>query len=991
MATSFGKSSSNFGADNDSYVPVTADQYQAPTSQADTSLGTLFAGIGQGATAVAGAVDINNQNNIKQNVNEYTDRIRREYGVNDAETLQADVTQPTQPLPADLVRSQSNLKDLNDAVSQGRMSQTYYYARLQTMTRQLYARYPSYRDVIDQTVQNVTGVTPANALQKSIMSDAEEAKTQASSKQNQFINYVQTNEKDAPPNVWQRLNSGELNEMDVRSYVAANKQQQAGVEATRAQLSLMHDQKQLNQEDAYSSAVTETSGIVNKVLGDATSQAGKNFASFQQTLAKAGADKNYTADEMQALTSAFGELKANTLLSVNGALSSPWTPGSTQSYASTLPPDRLKAVRDQAMSQLNVFEDALTNKNFGILNQTAAYLEAQKNDVTGAMLKGPGGQILQKVQGLRQIAGDQYINTFLMANPEALSATVFSVKNAAVADIGTGTKTLTEGIQDVKTAGVTDPKAYRALVDTTVSSILDKNIAQPALENFINKTYGADNYNVFAQFKQSERLQLYSKLTSPAVTARVAELGKTNPALVDTYKNWAYSRFASLFKSEADNIQSAATGQDMYEVKYDPKTSQFSINPTAQFANDVNTSGRYSKPYMWDFLGGQKANDAAVSINKMNQAITSLKPVLALDGADPTNALASLFQTQGINLNAPKSPGFFDSMGRAVLSATGTQPEGDNVPNFNLPGKAGQQTPDVSDIRLKKTDIEGENEWDRRADGSRKGYGFLGVLKRPDGRVSSEISVGVDIGGKETEIPTLVPTLTRGEVDQLLSLKDGERIPRPIIDKAIEFAQQRISRGLSVFATPDESNTGDSNVDLNSPLANTIKDVENGNLTGFKDGKFYPHKSVEGGTPTIAYGYKLSPGEVATGQIILSNGDNIDFSDGITPQEADKVLSDSFDTAKDRAQKQWDNKSGSGLKFNELDPKYQDVLGALTFNTGSLVDGGKFGWPKLAEAIEAGDDAAVRSQMVTSYKTPEGKVFKLSTRAKKIADALGIT
>ena len=95
-----------------------------------------------------------------------------------------------------------------------------------------------------------------------------------------------------------------------------------------------------------------------------------------------------------------------------------------------------------------------------------------------------------------------------------------------------------------------------------------------------------------------------------------------------------------------------------------------------------------------------------------------------------------------------------------------------------------------------------------REDGTRKGRGFLGELKRPDGDVSTELSIGVDMGGgKEVEIPTLVPTLTSQERDFLLALPPGDasKIPDSIVAKAKAFAQSRISAGKSPFADDSES------------------------------------------------------------------------------------------------------------------------------------------------------------------------------------------
>ena len=96
--------------------------------------------------------------------------------------------------------------------------------------------------------------------------------------------------------------------------------------------------------------------------------------------------------------------------------------------------------------------------------------------------------------------------------------------------------------------------------------------------------------------------------------------------------------------------------------------------------------------------------------------------------------------------------------------------------------------------------------WQKRADGSSKSTGFLGLLKRPDGRVSSEISIGVTINGKEIEVPTMVPTLTQQELDFLMTHDvSPDKIPESIVQKAIDHAKARIAAGKSPFADPSES------------------------------------------------------------------------------------------------------------------------------------------------------------------------------------------
>lgn len=91
-----------------------------------------------------------------------------------------------------------------------------------------------------------------------------------------------------------------------------------------------------------------------------------------------------------------------------------------------------------------------------------------------------------------------------------------------------------------------------------------------------------------------------------------------------------------------------------------------------------------------------------------------------------------------------------------------------------------------------------------RPDGTQKGKGYFGELKRPDGAVSTELTVGVKFDGKEREIPLLVPTLSKKEVDTVLSLDPSARIPEGIIDKAISHARRRIRSGKSPYAASGE-------------------------------------------------------------------------------------------------------------------------------------------------------------------------------------------
>lgn len=114
----------------------------------------------------------------------------------------------------------------------------------------------------------------------------------------------------------------------------------------------------------------------------------------------------------------------------------------------------------------------------------------------------------------------------------------------------------------------------------------------------------------------------------------------------------------------------------------------------------------------------------------------------------------------------------------------------------------GQQKPPMQSqpgglAGLMQSPIPGNDPSWYRPDGTKKGQGFLGMLPFHDGRTSSELSIGVNLNGKEMQIPSLVPTLSQQEIQHLLS---GGLITDAIAQKAVDHARMRMQQGLPVFA-----------------------------------------------------------------------------------------------------------------------------------------------------------------------------------------------
>lgn len=96
-----------------------------------------------------------------------------------------------------------------------------------------------------------------------------------------------------------------------------------------------------------------------------------------------------------------------------------------------------------------------------------------------------------------------------------------------------------------------------------------------------------------------------------------------------------------------------------------------------------------------------------------------------------------------------------------------------------------------------------------------------------------------------------------------------------------------------------------------------IARVENSINKGFANNKWYPHKSVEGGTDTIAYGHKIQPGE--------------NFTAGITQQQATELLKKDIQIAANRAQMIVNKIYGTGA-WERLDNIKKEMLVDFAFN-----------------------------------------------------------
>lgn len=158
-------------------------------------------------------------------------------------------------------------------------------------------------------------------------------------------------------------------------------------------------------------------------------------------------------------------------------------------------------------------------------------------------------------------------------------------------------------------------------------------------------------------------------------------------------------------------------------------------------------------------------------------------------------------------------------------------------------------------------DVMRNGKYGKRNDGTWKGSGYLGELPIKGGGVATEYSVGVNIDGKETEIPTLVPTLTKDEVSLMTDdiIPNGKEIPQSILNKAVEFARSRMANGESVWANSGAPKAPE----MGSPFLAGFKGALSGALSGAYAGGKSALSKVVSAVPELVAGATEAVGNAA--------------------------------------------------------------------------------------------------------------------------------
>lgn len=560
------------------------------------------------------------------------------------------------------------------AFNQGKISDRNYYAQLEVMNRSLRSRYPGYRDEVDQMVHQVTGVTPANALRKAVLSDLQTAQSSSDALTKERQKFIMSNAQYLPKDAMDREAKGNPYTMaDMYKMVQPQLIAEADVKNKKAELELKAAKGNATSTDALQVAQSSLGRIA-----DGTAAAANNDQSvngfMNKILQMQSKGQDLKPEEMAQLSSQFQQIKFNTRQAMVKAFDEPLAPGSRNTLRTQInDPTKINQLIDQQLAPFDMVEKALADKNFGLFAATKNWIENSQNDavkrlyndndhwkVLSAIGQVPGGQ--EALKALYSQSSSGLMN-------KSIQATLNAFKLYDVADPSGKKQTLSWNDQFKelgKQDGGNKPATLREFVDGKVNTLTNPAIDIKLKANAAKVAFNPENVNFLNKFSSGDgsQMKVFTKLTSPEMTKQMMTIRDTHPegaAIWKNYSEWAKNNFIGLFKQAGDDISSVKDRQWL-NVNWNPVAKQFEVTPTEA---GIKANSEYPGRSLVTSIESRLQSNVTTSVERMNAAIKTVDPILQGGGFKTEDEIKKL-----VNFNALATKSEDNFWKRMVRNAT---------------------------------------------------------------------------------------------------------------------------------------------------------------------------------------------------------------------------------------------------------------------------------------------------------------------------------
>lgn len=635
-------------------VPELSTKYVQPDHQVNRTTGTAIKGLGDLAESALKLTDAVIQRKADDVLTKGIQDIRDSFGVGaasqDSGVAKAvgqggaegvsltDADKGNQPVAIN--RLGNRIAGLTEQYQQGGLSNSAYYAKLESFVRETKAQFPGYSSEIDSMVATKVGTTPANALRSALLNDVTSLQNKVQSLNDKWTTFEHQKASEIY-SIWP--NYDQIKHTLSRSQVEAEvgrREARASQMDTRLKELAVIDKNDANRANTANDVALQIGSEIsrNTIIGITNTMGIQSAGDLRQYIidVQTGKRPQPSPDELNQLSGLFSTLEQKATAKFNEKANKPLNGNTTETLASVLrDPSKLDAARNVALSDIRTIKEGLFNEQHGLVAATVQWNKA--NDAITDKNLATAVPNLNIAASVRRKIGDNAISNLIIDSQSGMGADLMvGLRNAGWAAASQGTpiiETATTMSKDDRSGA-----AVRQHVKDTTSFVINQDkLADKSLgDSSFKSLYGPGNRMLIDAYNSSPgaQVQAFKDMVRPEMTAAVK---KRNAADQKMYTEWANDSFTSVFQTQANGVNAAANSYKIngnLSLEYDPENQQFSYKGSRASPQGI-------------------VNNANQKLQPLNAAIGTMKDVWKMSGQDPNKQLHDRLLVMGIEPGSP--------------------------------------------------------------------------------------------------------------------------------------------------------------------------------------------------------------------------------------------------------------------------------------------------------------------------------------------------
>lgn len=563
----------------------------------------------------------------------------------------------------DVLAKSGRLTAARDA---GKVTDTHYWAQLDILSRQIRNRYPAHRDVIDSEFAKLTGNIPANALKRSLESEINSIiEAGAGDSDADVVDDLFKNKRGLlPDNALELKDTMPLPEFrrHLETVVGQKERMLANLNVQEQKWKVALAENNFNQAEGLELAQTRLDVLRTTKLESIDNQLGNTFnqmtTAVKAQFGKDVASGTWNPEELSGLTTLYGKFEVAYFEAFEAALDEGGLRGKMK-------PSDIEMLRKEHGQMINMYKEAIFNKDTGILMWGKIYNEAVKS---GDMSRALQNETLRTAMTFIEALGGDKFNMMMLHDKDVLKPMAQLFKDMLK---------MTPHVENNKTVGqvateiapqVTDARVWTGAVTEWQRVIGAFEEYTPTQQTtFVNSLFGPGNEVLLPAMEPNSRAQFYSSFA----TQETLDKFQARPDLKTKFTDWGLRGFTQIMRPELDAAKEIVVYRrhmtlafdleafQLVPVKYEGKPGEMA--PESPF-------GKYTEPFK---------NDAAeASVKRINAALRGYKLLAEDAGADPHQEMPAILAMMGLTpegsaMGRNKEGPFLDTLnyqiGKAIL------------------------------------------------------------------------------------------------------------------------------------------------------------------------------------------------------------------------------------------------------------------------------------------------------------------------------------